>query len=468
MISHKGVAMLLPKTLSLVPIALNLAVPLFALDPRTGEGFKAQIYPPSGLSVKKSRIVPRPDPKDPKAFPLIRDGKFTDWAQWFYHLGSDPKHFKAWWDNFWTDAKNWPKCETPVYKGTGAINQGHRIVAFLGRVHDLIQKDPEIDPEVKRAFMSDAWREEAEKIIAADIDERGWLKHGSNEACMAQIFHFLRTKFGAMRLHVDRVYTLERAQNLVCTLLTEPWILRAQDEYLDPPNRDYLENMGPQKGGLDSDIRIVKDGKVLYSGGMFIGWKDQPSLHGTWDGLTILNSLFKHYPDPDPNSPKSIFYKWNKLPAEKKEIARKAILLCSRRLWLDWQENKGRTWCWVRDGEPTEDDSRPSEAPFLLAYDGYGDNQVCWARMCWEEMFGNPMRNTNDGVQALLAIAHGRIHTNLKTLMGQQVPGRYDFDAEAQKKRLQEDEARHKTTADKPSQEEAKPDPKKAKKGTEE
>ena len=48
-------------------------------------------------------------------------------------------------------------------------------------------------------------------------------------------------------------------------------------------------------------------------------------------------------------------------------------------------------------------------------------------------MFGEPQRNTNDGVQALLAIAHGRIHRNLKTPKGQQVPGRYDFDPAVQK-----------------------------------
>jgi hypothetical protein len=54
-------------------------------------------------------------------------------------------------------------------------------------------------------------------------------------------------------------------------------------------------------------------------------------------------------------------------------------------------------------------------------------------------MFGNPSRNTNDGVQSLLAIAHGRIHRDLKTPVGQQVPGRYDYDSDAQKKLLEED-----------------------------
>jgi len=126
------------------------------------------------------------------------------------------------------------------------------------------------------------------------------------------------------------------------------------------------------------------------------------------------------------------------------------IILCSRRLWLDWKENKGPTWCWVRGGNPTEDDARPSEAPFLPAYDGYGDNQIAWARMAWEEMFGDPMRNTNDGAQALLAIAQGRIHKDLKTPKGQQVPGRYDFDPKTQAQRIAEDEVKLDPRKEKP------------------
>ncbi len=103
-------------------------------------------------------------------------------------------------------------------------------------------------------------------------------------------------------------------------------------------------------------------------------------------------------------------------------------MLCSRRLWLDWQENRGKTWCWVTNGKPTDDDSHPSEAPLAPAYDGYGDNQLGWARQCWGEMFGDPMRNTPDGVQALLAIAHGSVLKKLTLPVGQQVSGRFDYD----------------------------------------
>lgn len=37
---------------------------------------------------------------------------------------------------------------------------------------------------------------------------------------------------------------------------------------------------------------------------------------------SLANSLFKFYPDPDPASPKSIFYKWNKLPQAKKAFGK--------------------------------------------------------------------------------------------------------------------------------------------------
>jgi len=276
--------------LALIVLGASCAAAL-AFDPRQPNyEFKYTLYPPGGFSPKSSKAVPRAAPKNPKAFAIIgKDGKFADFAQWYYAIGSDPKNFEKWWYGYFTDRGVWKPSKTPVFEGTGASNQGHRIIAWLG----------------------------------------------------------------------------------------------------------------------------------------------VPS---------IINGLFKYHPDPDPAGPKSIFYKWNKLPEEKRAIGRKMIVLCSRRLWLDWAEKKGPTWCWVRDGQPIADTSRPSEAPFLPAYDGYGDNQIGWAKAAWDEMFGDPQRNTNDGVQALLAIAQGRVHKNLKTPKGQQVPGRYDFDEKSQAARMAEDE----------------------------
>ncbi len=411
-------------------------------DPRNGpHEFIYSLYPPENFSVKKSKAVVRADPKQPKVHGLVGpDGKFTELGQWYFDIGSDPKCFEAWWRGYFADPNVWKPSKTPVWTGTGATNQGHRIIAWLGTFRKLIDADPQIDPAVKAAMMTDPWKEAAETVISSMIDGRGLMHHGENVADMACHFHFIRTKFGAIGLRLQDIYTIERAQDLVATLLTEPWIVNPEDRYVQAPDREYLESLiGKQKGGIDKDVRLVKDGKLLFSGGLFIGWKDKPSLHGTWDALSILNSLFKYYPEPDPASPKSIFYKWNKLSEEKTAIGKKAILLCSRRLWLDWKENGGKTWCWVRDGKPTDDDSKPSEALILLAYDGYGDNQFGWAKQCWDEMFGDPMRNTNDGVQALLAIAHGTVHRDLKTPVGQQVPGRYDYDAETQKRLLEED-----------------------------
>ena len=442
-----------------------LAVPVWALDPQnSGYEFQYSLYPPQGFSVKKSKMIPRADPKQPKTVALVgTDGKFTDVAQWYYAIGSNPKAFEKWWLGYWTDTNTWKMSKSPVFEGTVAGNQGHRIIAWLGTFRKLLEKDAGIDAGVKQAFLNEDWQRAAEKVIGSTINDQGMLEHGGNKADLACCFHFIRTKFGAMGLKFDHVYTLERAQNLIATLLTERWIICEEDKYLAPPNPEYLEAMGKQHGGQTGDIRIVKDGQVLWSGGMFIGWKDKPSLHGTWDGLAIINSLFKYFPEPDPASPKSIFYKWNKLSEEKKEIGRKMIILCSRRLWLDWQENKGKTWCWFHDGKPTEDESKPSEAQFLPAYDGYGDNQLGWAKQCWEEMFGNPSRNTNDGVQSLLAIAHGKIHRELRTPLGQQVPGRYDYDPEIQKTLLEEDLKKLKTSPPKFADEEPKLNPAKSK-----
>ncbi len=415
----------------------------FAVDPRNApHAFTYRLYPPGGFSVKKSKAPLRGDPNQPKAHPLIGpDGKFTELGQWYFDLGSDPKHFATWWHGYFADAQNWPPCRTPVYAGTAAINQGHRIIAWLGPFNKMIQAAPDIDADVKKALCSEEWKRAVEKTILGTINKRGLLEHAGNTIAMAQVFHFLRTKFGALGLQVDTIYNVERSQDLICTLLTEPSIINSEDRYLDPPSLDYLESLGKQIGGRQADIRIVKEGKILYTGGLFIGWKNVPALHGAWDGLSIINTLFKYHPDPDPSSPKSIFYKWNQLSEDKKRIGRRCLQTMSRRLWLDWQQNKGPTWCWVVDGLPSTDGTRTSDAPFRLAYDGYGDNQYLWAKLCWDEMFGEPHRNTNDGVQALLAVCEGRIHRHLKTPKGQQVPGRYDFDPAVQAERLAEDEA---------------------------
>ena len=414
-----------------------------ALDPRRESyHYEYTLYPPEGFSVKKSKALMRADPKDKKSHAIIgADGKFTELGAWYYALGSDPKAFEKWWLGYWGDGNVWKANETPVFKGNTAGNQGHRIIAWTGQLAKMIERDAEFDAPVKAAMMSEEWKRAVEKIIGNTINARGLMQYGDNVSDMAQCFHFIRSKFGALRLRVDNIYTLERAQHLVTTLLTEPWIINEEDRYLAPPNADYLEAIGRMKTSVTGDIRLVKDGRVLWSGGLFSGWKDKPSLHGTWDGLSILNSLFKYYPEPDPKNPKSIFYEWNKLPEEKKAIGKKAIILCSRRLWLDWVENKGPTWCWVANGKPTDEDARPSEAPLLPAYDGYGDNQLGWARQCWEEMFGDPMRNTNDGVQALLAIAHGSVLKKLTMPVGQQVHGRFDYDRDVQLTAIEHDKA---------------------------
>ena len=427
--------------LSLAVCLAALGSRAHALDPRNDSAhFQYTLYPPDGFSVKKSKAIPRPDPNQPKAYPIIgADGKFTPLGQWYYAIGSDPKAFEAWWLGYWSDEQVWKPGKTPVFAGAMSNNQGHRIISWVGQLKKMVDADPEIDAPVKAALLSEEWKRAAERTIAGTINQRGLMQRGENVSDMAQVFHFVRSKFGTMRLRVANIYTLERAQALIVTLLTEPWIINEEDRYLAPPNAEYLEAIGRVEGGIDADIRVVKDGRVLWAGGLWSGWKDKPSLHGSWDALSIINSLFKYYPEPDPAKPTSIFYQWNQLPEEKKQIGKKAIVLHSRRLWLDWKERRGKAWCWVADGKATDDDSKPSEAPLLPAYDGYGDNQYGWAKQCWEEMFGDAMRNTNDGVQALLAIAHGGVLKKLTMPVGQQVGGRYDYSREQQLAAIEED-----------------------------
>jgi hypothetical protein len=56
---------------------------------------------------------------------------------------------------------------------------------------------------------------------------------------------------------------------------------------------------------------VVRDGTVLFTGGLFIGWQNtMPSLHATWDALTTINTLFAFYPEPEGSQSTSIFYSW--------------------------------------------------------------------------------------------------------------------------------------------------------------
>lgn len=146
-------------------VALGPSAPASAIDPRQApHKFEYRLYPPAGFSVKKSKAVLRADPKQPKAYPLIgADDKFTELGQWYYDLGSDPQNFATWWYGYFSDEKNWPPCKTPVFAGTGAINQGHRIVAWLGTFNQIIQQAPDIDPDVKKSLCSESWKRAAEK-----------------------------------------------------------------------------------------------------------------------------------------------------------------------------------------------------------------------------------------------------------------------------------------------------------------
>lgn len=143
-----------------VPFLLILAASLstaLALDPRRESyNYEYTLYPPGGFSVKKSKAIPRPDPKNKTAHPIVgADGKFTDLGAWYFALGGDAKAFGQWWLGYWSDDKVWKPGKTPVFEGTMAGNQGHRIIAWTGQLAKMIDRDPEFDPAVKAMMMSE-------------------------------------------------------------------------------------------------------------------------------------------------------------------------------------------------------------------------------------------------------------------------------------------------------------------------
>ena len=159
-----------------------------------------------------------------------------------------------------------------------------------------------------------------------------------------------------------------------------------------------------------------------------------PSLHATWDGLTTINTLFSFYPDPDPTKADSIFRLWNDLPAERKAIAHAAFALLTARLWRDWTEHQGPCWCRVIGGRPSEDLAKPSEAPQLYDHAGYSEKDFAhWTALSWQEVYGDPARNTTNGVQALLAILDGRVLTTLRAPSGAQKRAVDEEDADGER-----------------------------------
>lgn len=100
----------------------------------------------------------------------------------------------------------------------------------------------------------------------------------------------------------------------------------------------------------------------------------------------------------------------NKQAPEKREIGMKAIRLMSRRMWLDYVENGGPTWCRVFKGQPTQDMSVPNEAKQITDHAGYALKDLThWADLAWNELFGRPKGPGCDGAQALLAICNGKV-----------------------------------------------------------
>ena len=424
--------------------ATTLLVTIFALTspaafPAPEPEFIPQVAP-GGFTGKHGELLVL-YPAKGKISILDETGQFTLVGRYLYDLVRDPKKYEAHLRYVMSsDSGNWEMLVAPAYRGTAMKNYStvHRLIRNFPKVCELVQNAKELPDDAKRELMSPQWIEGVENAYRDMINEDGLLALGNNTSDMALVFHLLRTGFGAAKLRPEKIYTLPHAQALVRTLLTDPSIQNVSDQWL-PASDAYIDGCVKSNQKLGSfDPVLVKDGSVFFTGGLFIGWKGaRPSLHGTWDGLAIINTLFKYYPEPDPAKPTSIFHLWAKEPAEKKVQTREALFTLRRRLWLDYKEKRGPSYCTIVGGEPTEDIKQPTEVPTLKDNAGYKQDEMAhWAVLCWEEMFGNPDRNTNDGVQSLLAIVEGKVYKGLKKPTGQQVPGVYDFppvgrDAEA-------------------------------------
>jgi hypothetical protein len=342
-----------------------------------------------------------------------KDGRFTPLGQYLWDLARNSINVRSHFHYlFSSESGNWPFRSSPLYTGTVPIYQGHRLPRQLVPFTKLIQQAPGISEAEKTNLMGREWVSDVEAMFRQMINDDGLLSKGTNVATMALAFHFLRTGFESMKLHPERIYTLPKAQALVRTLFTTPYILNDEDRWLKASSKFIAKcEKINHDAHYPADAIQINGNEVFFQGGLFIGWKTTlPSLHATWDALAILNTLFSYYPEPDPSNPESIFYLWNQVPVAKKQIALKTIKSLQRKLWLDYQEHQGASYCWIVDGRVTRGSEGGPEVPQLFDHAGYSKSSYNqWAAACWGEMFGNPKRNTDNGVRALLAIADGQV-----------------------------------------------------------
>jgi hypothetical protein len=328
---------------------------------------------------------------------------------------------------FSSESGNWITENSPLYVGTVPVNQGHRLPRLLKPFIELAQSTHEIPVAEKGQLMDANWVSHVEAMFRGMINKDGLLAQGTNVATMALSFHLLRTGFEAMKLRPEHIYTLPKAQALVKTILTTPYMLNTEDRWLSA-SPDFIAKCNEinRRSNYPADAIEISNSWVFYQGGLFIGWKTTlPSLHASWDALVILNTMFSYYPEPDPANPHSIFYLWNKEPEAQKMVAKKTIKLLQHRLWLDYQEQRGDSYCFIINGQVAQWRSFAAEVkhdgPQILDHAGYSRKSFeNWLAACWAEMFGNPQRNTSNGVRALLAIADGHILQSIQQPLGKQ------------------------------------------------
>jgi len=345
---------------------------------------------------------------------LDERGHLTVVGHYLDALARDPAALRTHLQFVFSDASgNWEQINAPRFRGPAMKDQScvHRMLRAVGRYTKLMREAVDGPSSLKEGLMTDAWRDAAEAAFGELVNDDGLLARGPNVCDMAQCFHLLRTGLESARLRPEQIWTLPRAQRLVRTVLTAPEIFSPDDVWL-PASDAYLAQCRTQNAKTPEDPVRIDGNKVLFTGGLFIGWKAmRPSLHATWDALAILNTLETCYPEPDATKSGSVFFRWSQQPAEAKASVRRAMQTLRTRLWDDWRTKQGATYCYVADGRPVDTTKTPtarSSAPRIVDHAGYDIAEMWhWAAECHAEMFASPRapsRNSNAGVARLFAL----------------------------------------------------------------
>jgi len=262
------------------------------------------------------------------------------------------------------------------------------LVGFAGAINGFAREAKERGYPFRNGLLSNEWRRKTCAGLVGFLDADGFIASGEQGGRweMGFQFHLMRKRIhwlDYVSAEGRKVNALSRiwpggkdgaGSRLVLFLLTDEYHFvtpahPGQRTRILPVNRMWAERQR-RKGRSANAVRIG-DGmeSAEFEVGLFTAWRTaQPSYHGTWDGLVIMNKLYAA-------NGASVFCL---LESEKRPLIRSALRNLLRKLGADPASSAGRD------------------------YSGYPPKEMRhWRSLCMEEI-------EKPGVQYLLEARDGQ------------------------------------------------------------